>query len=287
MVAPKKLRLAAGVFAVSICWIPMRSMAQSGAQPAAQSGAGSKDQATQVLRGSVVYRQRIALPPDAVVRVTIEDVTHADAAVKTIGEEDIPGKGHQIPVKFEVKYNPADIDPAHRYNLRAKITSEGRLMFTSTNSYPVLTQGAPANNVTVELEQVSSQYGQVPSTESASHPPLNGTQWKLTELNGKAPGSDSQGVETPPASITLDESAHRVSGTGGCNRIMGPYEVDGRSLHFKSTATTMMACAGEVMEQERGFLEALAATRTYRIHGSTLQLLGKDGKVLARLEAQP
>ena len=62
MVAPKKLRLAAGVFAVSICWIPMRSMAQSGAQPAAQSGAGSKDQATQVLRGSVVYRQRIALP---------------------------------------------------------------------------------------------------------------------------------------------------------------------------------------------------------------------------------
>jgi heat shock protein HslJ len=63
--------------------------------------------------------------------------------------------------------------------------------------------------------------------------------------------------------------------------------VDGRSLHFKSTATTMMACAGEVMEQERGFLEALAGTRTYRIHGSTLQLLGKDGKVLARLEAQP
>jgi len=40
-------------------------------------------------------------------------------------------------------------------------------------------------------------------------------------------------------------------------------------------------CLVDGEAEERGFLEALAGTRTYRIHGSTLQLLGKDGKVLA------
>jgi putative lipoprotein len=171
----------------------------------AQSGASPPESRSQVFRGSVAYHQRVSLPPDSVVSVIIEDVSQTDASAKSFAEEDIPAKNHQIPIKFEVKYDPAAVNPAHRYNIRAKITSGGRLMFTSTNSYPVLTQGAPANNVTIDLEQVSAQYGQVPGGNSA-RATLTGTVWNLTELNGKAPGTDSQGNETPPASISLDDS---------------------------------------------------------------------------------
>jgi putative lipoprotein len=67
---------------------------------------------------------------------------------------------------------------------------------------------------------------------------------------------------------------------------MGSYEWSGRTLHFKQVATTMMACVGEVANQERDFLAALGATESYRIHNATLTLLDKKGKPLARLEAR-
>jgi putative lipoprotein len=271
MLGSRKLCVAGILFLAA----PFHFCKTSGAQ------AGSAPSATQTLRGSVRYRNRVAIPPDAVLRVTIEDVSQVTTGSKPFAEEDIRAKGRQIPIKFEVKYDPSAILPDHRYDLRAKITSGGRLMFTTTNSYPVLTQGAPVNNVNLDLEQVSAQYGQVPSG-AAAREPLEGTQWNLTEVNGKVPETG-----TPQASITLVESTHRIEGTGGCNRLMGSYELEGRTLHFKGVATTMMACAGDAMEQERALLEALGATQSYRLRNFTLTLLGKDGKALARLEAEP
>lgn len=248
----------------------------------AQSSTGLPESTTHVFRGSVRYRQRIALPPDAVVRVIIQDVSQAEGTPKSFADEEIPAKGHQVPIKFAVKYDPAAIDPTHRYTIRAKITSGGRLMFTSTNTYPVLTQGAPTDNVDIDLEQVSAQYGQLPSDSvNHDHAALTDTQWTLAEVNGKVPEN-----ETSQAYIKLSEKTQRVEGSGGCNRLMGSYQLDGRKLHFKETATTMMACDGDVMSLERAFLAALGTTESYRIHNSTLTLLGKNGKVLARLEAQ-
>jgi putative lipoprotein len=248
----------------------------------AQSSASPSESTTHVFRGSVRYHQRIALPPDAVVRVIIEDVSQADGAPKSFAEENLPTKGRQIPIKFDVKYDPAAIDPTHRYQIRAKITSGGRLMFTSTNAYPVLTQGAPTDNVAIDLEQVSAQYSQHPS-DSADHgqTALIDRQWTLAEVNGKTPEN-----QTPQAYIKLNQKTQRVEGSGGCNRLMGSFQLEGRTLHFKEMGATMMACDGDVMNQERAFLAALNATESYRIHGTTLTLLGKDGKVLARLEAQ-
>jgi putative lipoprotein len=263
---------ALGLLAAALCLMPI----------SAKSRATPSESTTRVFRGSVRYRQRIALPQDAEVRVTIQDVSQADGAPKSFADEEIPTKGHQVPIKFAVKYDSAAIDPTHRYTIRAKITSGGRLMFTSTNTYPVLTQGAPTDNVDIDLEQVSAQYGQHLS-DSASHgqTALTDSQWTLAEVNGKTPEN-----QTPQAYIKLDQKMQRVEGSGGCNRLMGSYQLDGSKLHFKEVGTTMMACDGDVMSQERAFLAALSAAESYRIHGTTLTLLGKDGKVLARLEAQ-
>ncbi len=248
----------------------------------AQASGSPAESTMHTLRGTVSYRQRLALPPDAVVQIIIEDVSHAGGAPESFAEEDVPTRGHQVPIKFEVKYDPAGVNPEHRYQIRAKITSDGRLMFTSTALYPVLTHGAPADRVAIDLEQVSAQYGQVPSEASGHlHRQLTGTQWTLTELNGKGPEND-----TPQAYIKLDDKTGRIEGSGACNRLMGSYEVNGHALHFKQVATTMMACPGDVTNQEHGLLAALGETESYHIHNSTLTLLGRDAKVLARFEAQ-
>jgi heat shock protein HslJ len=64
----------------------------------------------------------------------------------------------------------------------------------------------------------------------------------------------------------------KVSGSSGCNRFTGSYETNGDQLTFGPLATTRIGCAPDIMNQEQGFLSALAATTTYRIVGTQLTL---------------
>ncbi len=99
--------------------------------------------------------------------------------------------------------------------------------------------------------------------------------WTLVELAG---------VGTPDggAYIELREDEHRVSGSGGCNRLVGTFELGDTTLRFGPLATTRMVCAPDVMEREDVFLRVLAETSRYELAGTTLALLDEDG-VLARL----
>lgn len=95
--------------------------------------------------GSVTFRERVALPPDAVIDVQLSDASVADIAGQTVAEVLINAEGRQVPVPFTLTYDPAKIDPSHRYSVRATIRSgDGMLMFSSTQAYPVLTHGAPS-----------------------------------------------------------------------------------------------------------------------------------------------
>ncbi|WP_164981415.1 META domain-containing protein [Silvibacterium dinghuense] len=135
-------------------------------------------------------------------------------------------------------------------------------------------------------------WAQSKTTSHVGHT-LTGTNWVLAEVHGESPEND-----TPQASIQLDAKTERLSGTGGCNRLLGSYETklpatEAQPLHFKGVGSTMMACGAEAMQQEKSLLDALNATMAYRIRGTTLTLLGdaskdKTGKgrsVLARFEA--
>ena len=242
-----------------------------------QSSAEPEHSASTVT-GTVTYRQRIALPPDAVVRLVIEDVSRADAPATSIAEEQVPTNGKQVPIPFDVKYDPAALNPAHRYQIRATISSGGKLLFTSTAAHPVLTQGAPEKHIGILVQQAPPE---PPGAKPAT--PLAGTHWTLTQLNGEAV---TPGTGRSEAWIELAADTKRLAGSGGCNRIMGSYELDGSTLRFRQVASTMMACPGDVMPREQAFLKALSATTSFRIRGSALFLRGEDNTVLARLTAQ-
>lgn len=103
--------------------------------------------------GTVSYRQRIALPPEAQLVLKLEDVSLADAPSVVIAEKTIETAGRQVPIPFVLTYDPDAIQPQNRYVVRAQIFYGDQLRWTSTTAYLVITQDSPTD-VTIELEQV-------------------------------------------------------------------------------------------------------------------------------------
>ena len=116
-----------------------------------------------MVTGTVAYRERMALPPDAVVEVRLSDVSRQDVAAPVIAETTILPEGRQVPIPFELRYDPGKIEPNRTYALRGTIRSEGQMMFTTTTPYRVITQGNPTQ-VNLMLERV------VARPNSGSHP---------------------------------------------------------------------------------------------------------------------
>jgi uncharacterized lipoprotein YbaY len=94
--------------------------------------------------GVVTYTRRIALPPNAVVSVALRDVSRADAPAVTLGEQIVETEGRQVPIPFEIPYDPSAIDPTHRYAVSARITVDGELRYLNTSANLVLTYGYPS-----------------------------------------------------------------------------------------------------------------------------------------------
>lgn len=106
---------------------------------------------------------------------------------------------------------------------------------------------------------------------------LTGTAWQLADLGGQPAGKQS---------LTFDASKGMVSGSGGCNNFSGAYQWSGKSLKMGPLASTRRACAEESASgQETAYLQALDATRTWKVEGKTLILSGDSGQ-LARFTAQ-
>lgn len=87
---------------------------------------------------------------------------------------------------------------------------------------------------------------------------LGGGEWVMERIADAEPIDDSR--------ITLwfgDDN--RVAGSASCNRYMGRYTLTGESLSFGPLASTKMACAEPVMEQEIRYLELLQDIRRFEL----------------------
>lgn len=95
------------------------------------------------VRGTITYRERIALTPDAVVTVQLRDTSYADAAAVLIAEQVIGSPG-QVPIDFDLRYVSDEIDDRNVYSVWAVITEgDGRMAFTNDTAYDVITRGNP------------------------------------------------------------------------------------------------------------------------------------------------
>lgn len=104
------------------------------------------------ISGTVTSLARIALPPQAVVLVSLRDVSLQDAPSVEIASTEIRPT-HQPPLPFVLRYDPRRIHPAHTYSVSARVLVDGRLAFISTRMYPVLTRGG-ARRVDIVVDPV-------------------------------------------------------------------------------------------------------------------------------------
>ena len=115
--------------------------------------------------------------------------------------------------------------------------------------------------------------------KAASPPTLTGHTWQLTKLGP---------VDRKKAGITARFMADdKVSGFSGCNSYSGVYTTSAGSISVsRKLAVTQRACARPVMLQERLYLAALTAAKTYSIAGDVLKLRGGSGLTSATFTVQ-
>lgn len=116
------------------------------------------------------------------------------------------------------------------------------------------------------------------ATGTGAAPELDGTAWVLDTLPDRA--------LVEHATATLQFAAGRASGSDGCNRFGGGFTAAAGKLSFAQLAGTQMACMEPVMTQAGAVNAALAATRSYRMTDSRLELLDATGKAVAVYKAQ-
>lgn len=108
--------------------------------------------------------------------------------------------------------------------------------------------------------------------------PLEKTEWMLTWLAGT---KIELGTPQQVPYIQLDPESHRVSGSGGCNRLMGGYDLAGDHLKFTQMAMTRMACL-HGGDTETAFSKAIDQVREWMISKGKLLLLDADHHVVAK-----
>ena len=105
---------------------------------------------------------------------------------------------------------------------------------------------------------------------------ING-EWNIIEINGSK--------VTSGESRTLDTATGRVSGSSGCNRMMGSFDVNAKpgSLELSAMGSTRMMCPD--MTTERNVLSALAQVKGYKKAGKDkLYLCNASNRPVITLE---
>lgn len=106
------------------------------------------------LTGTVTYRERLALPPGAQVTVIVWDA-FAQLPEAKVGETTFQA-ATQVPLPFEVFFDPAAIQADHTYAARASIKVDGKVLFESAAPVPVITQGMPTTGVVILVRSAAT-----------------------------------------------------------------------------------------------------------------------------------
>ncbi len=216
--------------------------------------------------GTVSYRERIALPANAVVSVRLEETGIAGTPPRMVSELNVASGGRQVPFSFRLPFEQTMAARSRRFQLRARITVGDQQMFSTSEPVPVITNGVWKANLVVKKIGPSENL-------------ILGTTWKLKELNGKPALPGRSGTPT----ITFDKGGAKFSSHTGVNSLSGTFRISGASISISPGMQTLIGASPEMMEQEKDFSSALKAANSYRLVNGTLELL-KGADIIARFE---
>lgn len=106
-------------------------------------------------------------------------------------------------------------------------------------------------------------------------------RWTLTEAAGQPVISTGNAREAH----LLFSPPNRLTGSTGCNRLTGTFELSGgNQLRFSPLATTRMMCP--MADAETRFVQALGTVQAYRVTDAALEL-SSGTTVVARFSGAP
>ena len=123
--------------------------------PTPESSAGSVAEQpvrSTAVRGTVVVPPDVPIPEGAVVTVRLADVSRQDVPADILVEQSW-AVSERDSLRFELPYDPGEIDDRFTYAVQARIEVDGALHMISTTAVLVLTRGRPTE-VEVPVEPV-------------------------------------------------------------------------------------------------------------------------------------
>ena len=94
---------------------------------------------TERISGIIDNKSNFLLPKEAIITITLSDVSLMDVPAKLISQEVLTEPKSSFPIHYSLKYVPATIRHNHRYAVRADIRIDGKLRFVTDRNYPVIT----------------------------------------------------------------------------------------------------------------------------------------------------
>ena len=95
--------------------------------------------------GEVRFHRDVDLPDGATVTVQLLDTSLADASAIELGR-DVIENAEQLPIRFSIQFEPADIEGRAEVTLSARVEVGDELLYINDTVHPVLTRGAPRNS---------------------------------------------------------------------------------------------------------------------------------------------
>ncbi|MDH7796232.1 MULTISPECIES: YbaY family lipoprotein [unclassified Beijerinckia] len=230
------------------------------------------------LSGTVTYRERMALPPSSLVEVQLVDISLADAPARVLARTTLWPR-RQVPLRYRLRYDDTQIIANHTYALQARITLGGRLLFINTTRHSLSADGLAGGregfgDTDILVERVADS----PRTQEPAAPARPDGRWLAEDIGGG-------GVIDRLQTVLEIAPNGAVSGSGGCNRMVGKANIAGDRLSFGPIASTKMACPPAAMNQEAKFFAALADVRAWRVDAirQKLILLDAQGRTIITL----
>lgn len=219
--------------------------------------------ATVTLEGTVSYRERIALPEGATLRVSL---VRLESVAPIIGANATLPVNGQVPIGFVLNVHTGIDMFDGSYGVIAEISAGGRVLFVTPVPSPV--PDTPGSRVAVRLNYAPQPIVETPV--ALSDPGFLDVEWKVTSIGGRP----VSGNRPPTLTIAAD---HRATGSGGCNNFFAEASLTDDGISFGPAAATRMMCDKPAMEQEADFFAALAAVTAYEHDTKGLRLLDVSG----------
>ena len=108
------------------------------------------------ITGTIYFKQRITLLPNDVVEVQLLDISRQDTPAAVIARQNIT-QPDRVPIPFKLIYDPANINPAHKFAVLARVLSNGQVRFKNTSDRYVITYGHP-NHMDILVEMIRPRF---------------------------------------------------------------------------------------------------------------------------------